>query len=80
MPVDGQTWAAVLTATAGLVTAVGGAVAVMRQARREELAVCRERSQQAERWRGIALRHLGNLERCLWEARISVPVRPDELY
>jgi hypothetical protein len=78
--VDGNALAAVVTAAAGLITAVGGAVTVMRQARREELAVCLERSQQHDRWRGIALRHLGALERCLWEGRISVPVRPDELY
>ena len=77
---DGNALAAVVTAAAGLITAVGGAVAVMRQARREELAKCRELTQAQERWRGIALRHLALLERTLWEGRLSAPARPDELY
>ena len=77
---DGNALAAVVTAAAGLITAVGGAVTVMRQARREELALCQERTQTQERWRVTALRHLSMLERCLWQAGISAPGRPDELY
>lgn len=77
---DGQALAAVVTAAAGLITAVGGAVTVMRQARREELARCQEQSQEYTRWRGLAVRHISALERMLWQAGMSAPGRPDELY